>query len=275
MPNIYLRIPTYVAQFYRGLDSKHLLAENEPYEFCMFQHEYIYLKNQLLLIPEDQQTCSWCYSQRAWNNIMAGRPPMGGSTIIRRDRTQWPTNNEICALIGIKSVKKMEAYEYLCVKIPDEAMFGDEVRRTNGSYSLRQNEAMKFQRMLRDEFKHTILDWIIQERRYCNQVGIHREIGQTIERFFERYYISIGSGKRERESMYKMVRRWLDEAHLLPNDRVDFSATDIHYVTDKERERRTNNDFQSEVKTLERELRNKTASNKQENQRANECKTTS
>ena len=134
---------------------------------------------------------------------------------------------------------------------------------------------MKFQRMLRDEFKHTILDWIIQDRRYCNQVGIHREIGQTIERFFERYYISIGSGKRERESMYKMVRRWLDEAHLLPNDRVDFSATDIHYVTEKERERRTNNDFQSEVKTLERELRSKTASGKHENQRANECKTTS
>lgn len=255
MPNIYLRIPTYVAQFYRAKDSQHLLSENEPYEFCMFQHEYILMKNHLMLIPEPQQTCSWCYSQRAWNNIMAGRPPQGRTTVIKRDRTQWPTNKELCALIGWKSVKKMEAYDYLCIKTPDEVLFGDEIRRSNGSYSLHQPEAMNLQRLLRDEFKHTILDWIIQDRRYCNKVGIHREIGQTIERFFERYYISIGSNKKERESMYKMVRRWLDETHLLPNDRVDFSETDIHYVTDKERERRTKNNFEREIRTAEEKLK--------------------
>ena len=39
MANIYLRVPTYVAQFYRGLDADHLLAEHDAYEFMEFQHE--------------------------------------------------------------------------------------------------------------------------------------------------------------------------------------------------------------------------------------------
>lgn len=247
MANIYLRMPTYVAQFYRALDGNHLLSETEPYEFCEFQHEYILMKNQLLLIPEDQQTCSWCFSQRAWNNILAGKAPTGGPVIISRSKGQWPTTGELCGLVGWKSVKKLDAYDYLCIAMPKEVIFGGEVRRTNASYSLRQTEAMKLQRLLRDEFKHTILDWIIQDRRYCNKVGIRREIGSTIERFFERYYITIGSNKKERETMYKLVRRWLDEAHLLTNDRVDFSDSDIHYVSERESNHREKNDFNTDI----------------------------
>ena len=58
MANIYLRVPTYVAQFYRGLDAEHLLAEHDAYEFMEFQHEYWLMKNYLHLIPENQQTAT-------------------------------------------------------------------------------------------------------------------------------------------------------------------------------------------------------------------------
>lgn len=258
MANIYLRVPSYVAQFYRALDPEKVLAEAEPYKFCRFQHEYMLMQNCLILINENEQTCTWCYSQRAWRNILQGKPPTGGKVVIQRDKDCWPCTKELCAIIGEKSVAKMEAYDYLAIEIPDEIIVGDQVRLTNASYSLHQREAIQLQQLLRDEFVHTFLDWVIQDRRYCNKMGVMREIGTTIERFFERYHIFIGGNKKERESMYRMSLRWIYQAHLLPNDRVDFSDSDIHYVSDKEQATADHYDFKGEI---EREIK-----------KANKCK---
>lgn len=247
MANIYLRVPTYVAQFYRGLDATRQMSEFEPYKFCEFQHEYIWMKNMLRLIPETEQTSSWCYSQRAWNNMLGGKSPAGGKIILHRDRTVWPSINEICAMTGEKKIQKMDGYDYLCLQMPQDVVYGNQLHHTNGSYNLSAKNAIALQRLLRDEFVHTFLDWLIQERRYCNQIGLHREIGQTIERFFERYYIFIGATLKERDSMYRMSRRWVDQARILPNDRVDFSNSDIHYISERESERLEPMDFEREI----------------------------
>ena len=246
MPNIYLRVPSYVAQFFRAIEPNRRLSENDAYQFCPFQHEYILLRNTLTLIPENEQTCSWCYSQRAWHNIVRGIPPTGGKAVIQRDPQQWVDTKELCAIIGEKSVAKMEAYDFLCIEAPQDVMLGDEVRRTNGSYSLHQREAIALQQLLRNEFVHTFLDWVIQDRRCCNRLGIRREIGTTIERFFERYYIFIGSNKRERESMYRMSLRWIYQARELPNDRIDFGE-DMDFVTEREEQEADHFNFEGEI----------------------------
>lgn len=237
MANIYLRVPTYVAQFYRGLDAEHLLAEHDAYEFMEFQHEYWLMKNYLHLIPENQQTNNYCYSQRAWNNILAGKDPAGTKSILKRERTVWPTMTEVCTMIGEKKIQRMDGYDYLCIKIPTEVMMGDALRKTNGSYSLEVRESLILQRILRNEFIHYFLDWVIQDRRYCNKVGLYRPIGSTIERFYERYYIQIGRDVKERNSMYRMSRRWIIEAKILPNDRIDFADSDITTLTESEEQR--------------------------------------
>lgn len=41
MPNIYLRVPQYVAAFYRHRDDEHPLGEFDPVEFAAFTHEAI------------------------------------------------------------------------------------------------------------------------------------------------------------------------------------------------------------------------------------------
>lgn len=246
MANIYLRVPSYVAQFYRALDPNKVLAENEPYSFCPFQHEFILMRNALTLIPENEQTCTWCYSQRAWHNITRGIPPTGGKAVIQRDPQQWVDTKDLCAIIGEKSVSKMEAYDYLCLEMPQDIVLGDEVRKTNGSYSLKQRDAILLQELLRNEFVHTFLDWVIQDRRCCNRLGIRREIGTTIERFFERYYIFVGTNKRERESMYRMGRRWIEKARVTPNDRIDFGE-DMTFNTDRELQEADKFDFVAEI----------------------------
>ncbi len=249
MANIYLRVPTYVSQFYRGLDDKHVLGEFDPIVFCDFQHEFILMKNSLQLVTEaDQlQSNSWCYSQRAWRNMLSGKPPAGGMPILSRDPEQWLTMQELCTLLGEKNVQKMDGYDYLCIQIPTEVLLGDVIRRTNASYNLMPKEAMAMSRLLRVSYIHTFLDWLIQDRRHCNKIGLYRPIGVTIERFFERYYIYVGKDKKERESMYRMSRRWIEAANIMTNDRVDFSKTDLGYVSDKEMEQLEHYDFINEI----------------------------
>jgi hypothetical protein len=141
---------------------------------------------------------------------------------------------EVCTMIGEKKIQRMDGYDYLCIKIPSEVMMGDTLRKTNGSYSLDVRESLILQRLLRNEFIHYFLDWVIQDRRYCNKIGLYRPIGSTIERFYERYYIQIGRDVKERNSMYRMSRRWIIDAKILPNDRIDFSDSDLHHVSDTE-----------------------------------------
>ena len=50
MPNIYLRVPSYVAQFYRAIDPNRRLSEQDAYQFCPFQHEYILMRNITVLL---------------------------------------------------------------------------------------------------------------------------------------------------------------------------------------------------------------------------------
>jgi hypothetical protein len=130
--------------------------------------------------------------------------------------------------------------------MPQDIVLGDEVRKTNGSYSLKQRDAILLQELLRNEFVHTFLDWVIQDRRCCNRLGIRREIGTTIERFFERYYIFVGTNKRERESMYRMGRRWIEKARVTPNDRIDFGE-DMTFNTDRELQEADKFDFVAEI----------------------------
>lgn len=169
---------------------------------------------------------------------------------MQRDPQTWPDTKDLCAIIGEKSVKKMEAYDYLCIEMPNDVMMGDQLRHTNGSYSLRQHDAIELQCLLRDEYVHTFLDWLIQDRRYCNQMGIRRQIATTIERFFERYYIFVGTNKTERESMYRMGRRWIEKAYACPNDRIDFGE-DLTFVTDAEMAQRDKFNFIEEIQSKE------------------------
>ena len=236
MANIYLKVPTYVAQFYRGRDADNRLTEFDPVEFSEFEHESVMIGYGLMLIPEPQQTNTACYSQRAWKNILSGKPPTGGKRLIVRDPEVWPTAQEICTLTGDKKIQRMDGYDYLCIAMPREIYRGKQVRQTNGSYSLPFKEANTIASMLRNNFMHLFLDWFVQERRWCNKNGVWRDIGTVIEHFFDRYQIQIGGDRKERDTMRRLAYRWIDHTKMLPNDRIQFDWDDLFSLDPKEEE---------------------------------------
>ena len=251
--NIYLRVPTVLAQFYRHRDVKRHLTEFEPVRFSPYQHEHILMSSYLQIDTVNDIIHAECFSQRAWRNILQGKMPVGGKRVINRDDTEWPSMQEICLLAG-KKVQRMESYDYLCIEMPKEILVGREYKPTNASYSLPPSAANSLVSLLRNFFIFVLLDWIRQERYFCNVHGISpkiRNIAMMIDHFFYYYDICIGTNGRDRESMRRMATRWIEESQMLPNDGVNFEdADDLKYIYDDERD-----SLDVDIKTLLREVK--------------------
>ena len=180
MANIYLRVPTYVAQFYRGREVQHPLSENDPVEFSPFQHEHVLMSACLQLDTDINSHSSACFSQRAWRNILQGKQPHDGKRILTRDEEVWPTMQEICMLTGEKKIQRMDGYDYLCIEMPKHIVVGRQYKQTNPSFTLPPTAATDLQRMLRNEFipdadlrkYFGVADLIVQPYKSATQSGV-------------------------------------------------------------------------------------------------------
>ena len=234
MPNIYLKVPTYVAQFYRGRNPKSTLTEFDPVDFLPTSYEYMLMQSTLVIT--EGMTAHWpaCFSQREWKNMLQGRPAQGGKKILFRDENEWLSTREVCALIGDTTNNKTDGFDYLCIACPKQAIIGQQVAKVNSTYSLTRIVANQLTTILRSEFIRVLLDWIRQERFYCNQRGIQRSTVLMIDHFFYHYGILVGTNGKDIDSMRRMAVRWLEEALTLPNDRVDWEDEEAQYIYNKE-----------------------------------------
>lgn len=239
MANIYLRVPTYVAQFYRGRDPKHPMAENDPVVFSEFQHEHVLMASALMYSETQDSRRTLCFSQREWKNMMRGKTPDGSQQILRRDPQEWLNTKEVCLLTGERTNSKTGGYDYLCIEIPRVIVVGQQLVSTNASFTLTAAAAAQLAQMIRSEFIRVFLDWVRQERFWCNQQGIRRTISTVIDHFFYHYNICIGTNGRDRDTMRRMASRWIEEAQTLPNDRLPWEDEDAQYVYLDEKEQQT------------------------------------
>ncbi len=236
MANIYIKLPWYVTAYYRGLEEDKPLTEWDPIVFASYTHEYVVMVNNLRYIPE-QNLSRLCYSQRAWDNILHGRRPDGGKVVLTRNPKEWPKAQEICTLTGVAFSSRMQAADYLCVKMPNEIWLNNKTYRTNPSYAFSYDIAQHFVRMLSQEFYHVFLDWVEQDERFCNRMGIHRKNIEVMERFLVQYNIPISVDSHDLETLRRMRNNWMKNAKKRPNDRVNFNQVWKDHISDDELKR--------------------------------------
>lgn len=217
MANIYLRVPTYVAQFYRGrVAPEPVLSELTPVEFSPFQRESVIMSAALMLVSEQAMDHTVCFSERMWKNILNGRRPQGGKTQLRRDPQDWPTMDEILFLTGATRNKKTDGFDYLCIATPKTIVVGGQYKQVTSSYTLPLRQANALVKQLRADFLHVLLYWITEEQFACNRNGIRRDVVMCIDHFFYHYQMCLGGSATDRESMRRMAMRWLEDAKMLP-----------------------------------------------------------
>ena len=231
MANIYLKLPTVVAQWYRGR-YKEPLTEFQPVIFSPYQTEDAIIAADIMLVPESASDHAACFSQRMWNNILHGRPPQGGKVLLKRDVTEWPTIDEIYFLVDGKRNKKTDGFDYLCIQAPKAVVVGRSYKQVTASFSLTSGGAAELVRKMREEFIRVLLHEICEEVALNDKRGIRRDIMSCIDRFFYRNNMCIGTNTKDRDSMRRMAVRWMDEARMLGQNVKD---EDVLYVYEREK----------------------------------------
>ena len=221
MANIYLRVPTYVAQFYRGRDVNNQLNEFQPVQFSAFQQEHTIMASSIMLVTEQAMDHTVCFSERMWKNILAGRKPQGGKIILKRDPAEWPSMDEILFLTDVQRNKKTDGFDYLCIATPKTIVIGGQYKQVTSSFTLPFRQANGLVKMLRREFVRILLNWVMKELALCDKRGIERDVVMCIDHFFYHYSMVLGTNGTDRESMRRMAMRWIEDAKLLADDIED------------------------------------------------------
>lgn len=233
MANIYLKLPTAVAQWYRGRYRTPALGETEAVEFSVYQDEMAIIAADIMLVPERQMDHTLCFSERMWKNILNGRSPKGGKVQLRRTPQDWPTMDEVGFLTCSAKTKKSDGFDYLCIAAPKQIIMDGQYRSVTTSYTLTQAGASLLARYMRKEFIRVMLHEVLEEIALNDKRGIRRDVMSCIDRFFYRNNMCLGTNTRDRDSMRRMATRWIEEARLLGQDVKDEYAL---HVYEKERE---------------------------------------
>ena len=215
MPKMYVRVPGYVAGFFRGRNEDRQLKEFDAYEFPDHDDLTLFMEHHLRFIPEQTQSV-YCLSERAFNHILHGKQPGGGRQILNRDATEWPSIKELCALTGKFVTDKQESADYLCIAIPKEILDGGRLHRTNGSYALPKKEAERFISYLKQEFKREFEAFCEVDEMNCLENGINRSDVDRMERFFANYNMPISVDQKDRESLRKLMFRMKKRKNIQP-----------------------------------------------------------
>lgn len=221
MANIYLKVPTYVAQFYRNRDLENRLTEFQPVEFSAFQQENALISSSIMLVAEQAMEHTICFSQRMWTNILNGKKPQGGKAMLKRDPQDWPTMDEINFLTDVTRNKKTDGFDYLCIAAPKTIVIGGKYKQVTGSFTLPFRQSNELVKTLRREFIRILLNWVRKELALCDLRGIERDVIMCIDHFFYHYNMCLGTNGTDRDSMRRMAMRWIEDSKMLADDIED------------------------------------------------------
>lgn len=230
MANIYIKVPTAVAQWYRGR-LKEPLTEFQPVVFSPYQTESAIMEADIMLVPEGQMDHTVCFSERMWKNILNGRKPQGGKALLKREPTEWPSMEEVNFLTNLSKNKKTDGYDYLCVAAPKAVRMGTSYKMVTTSFTLTAAGASELARYMKREFVRVMLHEICEEIALNDKRGLRREVMSCIDRFFYRNNICLGTNTKDRDTMRRMATRWMEDAKMLGKDVKD---EDVLFVYERE-----------------------------------------
>lgn len=194
MPNVYLRVPHYVASYFRNKNRSHRIEVGGV--ITIDPSDPIY--DAMI----DKATCNstsvnraYCFSARQWKRMMAGYTLSSMGTkakpVISELEDQLTlSDNEVATLSGLLPPRNSDKGEYLCLSLPRE-VYKDEVLCTvNDHWQLTFHGACAVRKMMTDEFWRALYTYIDTRREFLTRNRNRKFVAmEALESFFERYDI--------------------------------------------------------------------------------------
>lgn len=230
MANFYLRVPHYVAAYYRNKDRDNPLPLCAPIAFGSSDDIYHLLCDSLYCNSGGTVNQRYCFSAKQWNRMLSGYsidPSLSGksrNTVLLSVREDELTlsDAEIFTLSGLPMPRGNNAGEYICIRMPAEVVRCGKLTKTNTWWTLTKNGAAAVRERMSAEFWRAIYAYMDRFRDYCLASGKPFVVIDGLERFMERYDIRNSPDNGERNTLKREYNRKRGAYKFTETDYVEF-----------------------------------------------------
>lgn len=215
--NIYLRLPKYIAAYYRNRNQDNILTEFMPVHFSKFVTEYYIMEHYLHMNSVSHNTK--CFSQNSWTNLLHGKSSDGKLQILNRDPSKWLTMQEIDLLEKDNHSERKDTYDYLCIETPKELYIQGKFVTVDNSFSIYPSGARKLADYMQKQFYYAIINWIKQDRNYCTLNSLPYIKTTSLEGFMAEYDIKNSKDNHERKTLKRNINRFIQSSRDFHNDK--------------------------------------------------------
>ena len=240
--NIYLRLPTYVAQFWRNRFEP-AIAPHEPIILSQYDRIYRAISEGLSMnVPIQEGHVPACFSHIDWRSITHGNSPLTRKPVIQRHADTYPDYDEVSQCCGMKQNERSGNYDFLCIQMPKFVYdIEGEKHDTNASYSLRITATGDVIRLFMAEFRKALADCEVMNQMYClfgkvdDSKAIDRKRLDLLTRFLEHYDIYCGKDETELRAIRKELQRVLGDVVPTGHKLREILPYNITYTDSAER----------------------------------------
>lgn len=241
MANFYLRLPHYVASYFRNKDKQKEIPVNQPVVIDRFDPLWCLFSAMLRRNSVEEIVRNGCFCQHQWERMMrgeylypnAGHYPFSDDSSAPAERITLK-DDEVWHMAGLLPQKNKDACEYLCIAIPEEMELDGALCRTDEYWQLRQVGAYRMAAAMNAEFWRACLLYIDKDYDWCLARNIDRALMDALERFMERYNIRNSPENREKSTMKRNLYRKMKNYRFNEDDFVEHAdEADIHGAAKK------------------------------------------
>lgn len=228
MPNFYMRLPHYVAAYFRNKNEKNPIPVGGVLQFDKFSPMWSVLQEMLFNNADGTVVRGGCFCERQWRKMMQGIPiyilQNGEERIPNLNPAEFGyvlTDKEVSYLSRLTLNKSGDYGEYLCIKMSDVVIRNGKTYKVNSQWQPTHFGYKALSGMMNSEFWRAFFYYMGKDQEFCQEKGIKRSVLESIERFMMRYDIRNSSDDREKMTLKRNYYRKQHSAVFNEDDYVE------------------------------------------------------
>ena len=216
MACMFVRVPHYVASFWRNRDSKKSIPLGGKVDVSGSTVLWNILRCGIVRNPEEEVVREGFFCERMWRKMLRGQSVVPNEKgryvklIPHRDIQLYLNDAEVRLLCGMKAAKYDGYDEFLCVELPQRVYVDDHEHVVDGQWQLKGLRAQKFATELRKEFWDACLDYV-DEFMKAGKNNDEKSKNEGLNRFMTRYDIRIGMDNKEWKTLKRNYYRQTEQ----------------------------------------------------------------
>lgn len=233
MANFYLRVPHYVASYFRNKDQQKPIPVGGVIRIDTSSNLYPCLSAMIFSNNNESVMPHGCFCERQWRRMMRGTriytpkpdaPPAAG--VSPKMKGDCLSDAEVSVLSGVASRNDEGVSEYLCIRLPEEVYVNHRIIKTNGQWQPTNAGAKRMAALMTDEFWRIFFIYMDCDRKWCVSHAIDRSILDVIERFMGKYDIRNSSDNKEKMTLKRNYYRKRNTSNFSDEDFVEHGEED-------------------------------------------------